>query len=173
MHYNSQNLLARSLHENGYQHNPGFLRFIEQTGLTFKPHKTFRKADTDERQRLYRQLAEQIWSPDRLEREAFGITSQQRSRAVRSPYHKQDNSFRRSGDHQSPPTPGTRSDELPPPETRSSTDLPRDYQALNTKGLALCGLATSGDSHLVQDAIDAFRFVRRITCPVNPSINPG
>ena len=32
-HYDSQNLLARSLHEHAYDHNPGFLRFREQTGL--------------------------------------------------------------------------------------------------------------------------------------------
>jgi hypothetical protein len=75
VHYDSQNLLARSLHENAYQHNPGFVRFIERTGLPFMPHRTFRKADIDERQRLYRQLAEQIWSLDRLERDASGITS--------------------------------------------------------------------------------------------------
>jgi hypothetical protein len=29
----SQNLLARSLHEAAYHHNPGFNRFIEETGL--------------------------------------------------------------------------------------------------------------------------------------------
>lgn len=66
-HYNSQNLLARSLHEKAYDHNPGFLRFVEQTGLPFHPHATFLKADLDDRQELYRLLAEQIWSPDRIE----------------------------------------------------------------------------------------------------------
>ena len=28
-HYDSQNLLARSLHEKCYEHNPGFVRFVE------------------------------------------------------------------------------------------------------------------------------------------------
>jgi hypothetical protein len=70
-HYNSQNLLARSLHEKAYDHNPGFLRFVEQTALPLHPHATFRKADLDDRQELYRLLAEQIWSPDRIEEQAI------------------------------------------------------------------------------------------------------
>lgn len=67
VHYDSQNLLARSLHPNAYERNPGFARFIEQTGLPFKPHTEFRKADLDSRQALYIQLASKVWSPDRLE----------------------------------------------------------------------------------------------------------
>jgi hypothetical protein len=69
-HYNGQNLLARSLHEAAYDHNPGFLRFISESGLPFRAHAAFKKADLDARQDLYRRLAEQIWSPDRLQREA-------------------------------------------------------------------------------------------------------
>jgi len=69
-HYLSQNLLARSLHEQAYEHNPGFRRFIEESGLPFHPHAEFRKADLDERQRLYRAVAERIWDPAQLEREA-------------------------------------------------------------------------------------------------------
>jgi hypothetical protein len=75
VHYDSQNLLARSLHENAYDHNPGFLRFIQETRLPFEQHKTFHKADVEARQHLYRQLAEQIWSPSRLEREADTTSS--------------------------------------------------------------------------------------------------
>jgi hypothetical protein len=71
-HYDSQNLLARSLHKNAYQHNPGLLRFIERSGLAFKPHDTFRKTDIDVRQDLYRTLADQIWSPERLKVDAAG-----------------------------------------------------------------------------------------------------
>ena len=48
--YDSQNLLARSLHENAYHHNPGFKRFLDQTGLPFRPHPEFKKADLDARQ---------------------------------------------------------------------------------------------------------------------------
>jgi hypothetical protein len=69
-HYDAQNLLARSLHENAYDHNPGFLRFIQESGLPFRALKQFKKVDLDSRQELYRKLAEQIWSPDRLTREA-------------------------------------------------------------------------------------------------------
>jgi Protein of unknown function DUF262/Protein of unknown function (DUF1524) len=69
-HYLGQNLLARSLHEGAYDHNPGFRRFIEENGLPFRPHTEFRKADLDARQSLYQRLAEQIWSPERLAQEA-------------------------------------------------------------------------------------------------------
>jgi hypothetical protein len=69
-HYLSQNLLARSLHEQTYEHNPGFLRFIEESGLPFRPHPEFKKADLDARKQLYQALAERIWSPDQLMKEA-------------------------------------------------------------------------------------------------------
>ncbi len=71
-HYNSQNLLARSLHEKAYDHNPGFLKFQRESGLPFKPHATHKKHDLDTRQELYRQIAEQIWNPDLLRREVEG-----------------------------------------------------------------------------------------------------
>ena len=69
-HYNGQNLLARSLHPASYDHNPGFLRYIEQTELPFRPHAEFKRAYLDARQELYREIAEQIWDPKRLEQEA-------------------------------------------------------------------------------------------------------
>jgi len=69
-HYRSQNLLAWSLHERAYEHNPGFVRFVRESGLPFRPHPEFKKADLDARQELYLRLAEQVWSPERLEREA-------------------------------------------------------------------------------------------------------
>jgi hypothetical protein len=65
-HYLGQNLLARSLNERAYEHNPGFKRFIEASGLKFRAHPEFKKADLDARQVLYQRLAEQIWSPDRV-----------------------------------------------------------------------------------------------------------
>lgn len=70
-HYLSQNLLAKSLHEQAYQHNPVFKRFIAGSGLPFRAHAEFKQADLDARQILYQQLAEQIWNPDRL---AEGLT---------------------------------------------------------------------------------------------------
>lgn len=69
-HYYGQNLLAQSLHEKAYDLNPGFRRFREESGLAFRPHAEFKKADLDARQELYRCIAEQIWSPDVLQREA-------------------------------------------------------------------------------------------------------
>lgn len=69
-HYFGQNLLVRSLHEKAYEHNPGFRKFLEETGLPFKAHAEFRKADLDARQDLYRRIAERIWDPEILLREA-------------------------------------------------------------------------------------------------------
>ena len=65
-HYNSQNLLARSLHESSYDHNPGFVRFVSKSGLPFDAHNEFKKADQDQRSVLYRSIAERIWNPDDL-----------------------------------------------------------------------------------------------------------
>jgi hypothetical protein len=69
-HYDSQNLLARSLHQRAYDHNPGFRRFIDESGLPFRPHADFKKAELDSRQELYWRLAAEIWNPERLSREA-------------------------------------------------------------------------------------------------------
>jgi hypothetical protein len=68
-HYLGQNLFARSLHERAYDHNPGFRRFIEASGLPFRAHAAFRKADLDARQALYQRLAEHIWNPAVLDEE--------------------------------------------------------------------------------------------------------
>jgi hypothetical protein len=69
-HYVGQNLRARSLHERAYDHNPGFKRFIADSGLPFQSHAGFKKADLDARQELYLKLAERIWNPERLAQEA-------------------------------------------------------------------------------------------------------
>lgn len=68
-HYLKLNLLAQSLHEKAYDHSPGFLRFVRESGLLFAAHGEFRKAGLDARQDLYRRLAEEIWNPERLTRE--------------------------------------------------------------------------------------------------------
>jgi hypothetical protein len=69
-HYTGQNLLAQSLHELAYEHNPGFRRFINESGLPFRAHPVFKKADIEERQELLRRLADLIWSPERLAADA-------------------------------------------------------------------------------------------------------
>lgn len=68
--YLEQNLLAKSLSPGAYQHNPGFKKFREKSGLNFRKHEEFKKADLDARQELYRTIAEQIWNPENLLREA-------------------------------------------------------------------------------------------------------
>jgi len=65
-HYYGQNLLAQSLHPNAYERDPGFRTFVQRTGLSFRPVSEFRRADLDERQRLYEQLAQRIWDPNRV-----------------------------------------------------------------------------------------------------------
>jgi hypothetical protein len=68
-HYYGQNLLAQSLCDKAYKHNPGFHRFIQESQLPFRAHPHFKKADLDLRQALYRQIAERIWDPERLLKE--------------------------------------------------------------------------------------------------------
>lgn len=69
-HYYGQNLLAKSLHPKCYDHNPGFLGYVGTSGLPFKAHQQFKRADLDARQVLYQKIAEEIWNPSRLEQEA-------------------------------------------------------------------------------------------------------
>ena len=64
--YSGQNLLAKSLLEQTYRNTPGFRRFRENSGLNFRPHPEFKRADLDARQNLYLRLAEQIWNPECL-----------------------------------------------------------------------------------------------------------
>lgn len=71
-HYISQNLLARSLHEQCYERHPGFLAYIRQEALPFEPLPQFRKAEMEARQQLYRQLADRVWDPLQLVRETQG-----------------------------------------------------------------------------------------------------
>ncbi len=65
-HYHGQNLLARSLHSKCYENNPGFLKFIQETGLPFLAHERFRSAEMEQRCELYLRLAEYIWNPKRV-----------------------------------------------------------------------------------------------------------
>ncbi|GAC1360285.1 MAG: DUF262 domain-containing protein [Ktedonobacteraceae bacterium] len=67
--YFGQNLLVKSLNAQCYQNNPSFLAYKNYSGLPFQAHDTFKKADLDARQELYRQLCEEIWSPARFDKE--------------------------------------------------------------------------------------------------------
>lgn len=67
-HYQKENLLARSLSSACYQNNPGFLQLLQKTGLPFKPFDDFKKADFDARAAVYRGMAHELWSVERLKR---------------------------------------------------------------------------------------------------------
>lgn len=71
-HYFGQNILAQTLCEKAYEHNPAFLRFVRESGLNFKPYSSFSKEDLSERQALCEQLAETLWSPEQLRGEVTG-----------------------------------------------------------------------------------------------------
>ena len=71
--YYSQNLLAGSLSPDCYDGDPKFSRFIERYNLPFRPHEHFLKEDIRIRHDLYKQLAEQIWSPHILDKELEGM----------------------------------------------------------------------------------------------------
>lgn len=75
-HYVSQNLLARSLHEQSYERHPGFLAYIRQEGLPFEPLPQFGRAEMETRQQLYRQLADRVWDPQQLARESEALRAE-------------------------------------------------------------------------------------------------
>lgn len=60
-YYFGQNLLARSLSPLSYERNPNFLKYIDESGLPFKPHEQFKKKDIEERQLLYQKILEEIY----------------------------------------------------------------------------------------------------------------
>jgi uncharacterized protein with ParB-like and HNH nuclease domain len=71
-HYIEHDILAKSLNPQAYEHNPGFKKFLKDSALPFHAVDDFKKADLDERQALYREIAGRIWDPQWLERIASG-----------------------------------------------------------------------------------------------------
>jgi uncharacterized protein with ParB-like and HNH nuclease domain len=65
-HYITQNILAKSLHEQCYERNPSFLSYAERGSHPFKPHIEFKKKDIRERQKLYLNLCQEIWNESNL-----------------------------------------------------------------------------------------------------------
>jgi len=65
-HYIKHNLLAQSLHPECYKHNPGFLRFKQESGLPFEPIEKFDKSAVEARSELYGLIASRLWNPDDL-----------------------------------------------------------------------------------------------------------
>lgn len=63
-HYFGQNILARSLNPQCYEKNPGFVQFVNESELPFRPYEEFLAVDIDERGQLYVEIAKQVWNPE-------------------------------------------------------------------------------------------------------------
>ncbi|MFM2431898.1 MAG: hypothetical protein RLZZ511_3111, partial [Cyanobacteriota bacterium] len=63
--YATQNRYAASLHTSAYKNQPQFKKFCE--AVPFKPYQSFHKAELEERSLLILELANRIWSPNRLQ----------------------------------------------------------------------------------------------------------
>ncbi len=77
--YLLQNLLVQSLHPQCYEKNPSLLTYIKESNMPFEPHKEFNKKDLDKRQKLYSNVCEEIWNPDRLVNDLETETTQSQS----------------------------------------------------------------------------------------------
>ncbi len=64
--YFSQNLLAASLDSQTYEKNPGFMRYVADSGLDFRAYDAYTAASITERGELYRSIAQQVWNPGDL-----------------------------------------------------------------------------------------------------------
>jgi len=67
--YLQSNRLAASLHEDS-DHLKGFRDFKKDSGFPFKAHEKFDESALEQRQTLYRKIADKIWHPDILHKEA-------------------------------------------------------------------------------------------------------
>lgn len=68
--YARENVLAQTLCKKTYLNNPALRRFLEQSGLPFRAHERFELEDLRARQELYARLADFVWNPNRIDREA-------------------------------------------------------------------------------------------------------
>lgn len=66
-HYAKQDLYSASLTAAAYEHQPQFVAFVKKSGLPFRPYQEFGKEEQLERRALAYELAQLVWSPDRLE----------------------------------------------------------------------------------------------------------
>lgn len=60
--YFSQNILAQSLNEQKYKNNPGFEKFVQLSGLKFRPYEHYTKTSISDRVELYRQILLWNWN---------------------------------------------------------------------------------------------------------------
>jgi len=65
--YASENVFAASLDPSAYIHQPKFKAAAKKYNLSFAPYDSFGKDQQLERRKLIRELAEVVWSPDRLQ----------------------------------------------------------------------------------------------------------
>ncbi|MDY5423432.1 DUF262 domain-containing protein [Hornefia butyriciproducens] len=61
--YFSQNILAQSLSNLKYSNNPGFAKYVNDSGLPFKPYDEFDGTAITERAELYKQILSYNWNP--------------------------------------------------------------------------------------------------------------
>ena len=61
-HYSKENLLAQSLCEISYQHNPNFINMFSAKGFPFKAYNQFKYSDILDRQLLYKEICKSIWT---------------------------------------------------------------------------------------------------------------
>lgn len=84
--YFGHNVLAKSLNSQAYKNNRRFLDFKKKERLPFRCHHEFKKSDIEERQRLYKRICEQVWSPERLGL-GGGISSAKESKESRKAFY--------------------------------------------------------------------------------------
>lgn len=60
--YFSQNILAQTLNSQKYINNPGFVGFMDKSGLLFEPYDDFKRSSIIERTNLYRSILEYEFS---------------------------------------------------------------------------------------------------------------
>jgi uncharacterized protein with ParB-like and HNH nuclease domain len=73
-YYFGQNLLAKTLNTKCYEHNRKFLDYKNKYNLLFKPYEHFGKTEIKERQELYRQLINEIWTSENTSISSTSIT---------------------------------------------------------------------------------------------------
>lgn len=67
------NVLSAALVASWYQHNPRFLKFMDDTGFEFKPYDSFGRDEIAERSELVKSLVLALWTPDFVELAENGI----------------------------------------------------------------------------------------------------
>ena len=67
------NVLSAALVASSYQHNPRFLKFMDNTGFEFKPYDSFGRDEIAERSELLKSLVLALWTPNFVELAENGI----------------------------------------------------------------------------------------------------